>query len=152
MQPLPKGVTGFDAPDDGVPVEGFTASCHTAARQVTGRVHQVKGAYEQVIPNFHEAFMTLRDRPEMIRVLCNAHYPIAAFATPPAYEGDARLEFVDCPELAEALRGEFSIITRRDACAGVTDALIAQLGDDELEQLRYWRPQRIGDLIFNYWD
>ncbi len=96
--------------------------------------------------------MTLRNRPDTVRVLCNAHYPIAAFATPPAYEGDARLEFVDCPELAEALRAEFSVITRQDACAGVADELIAQLSDDELHQMRYWRPQRIGDVIFNYWD
>lgn len=152
MQPLPKGITGFDASNDGVPVERFVAACHAAARQVAGRVHQVRAAYEQGTLNFHEALMSLRDRPEMIRVLCNAHYPIVAFAAPPAYEGDARLEFVDCPELAEGLHGEFSMIARQDACAGVADSGIAQLGDDELDQMRYWQPQRIGDVIFNDWD
>ena len=152
MQPLPKGVTGFDAPDEGVPVKRFTAVCHAAARQVGGRVQQVRAAYEQVTPNFHEALMTLRHGTETVRVLCNAQYPIVAFTTPAANEGDVRLEFVDCPELAEALRAEFSIITRQDACAGVADELVAQLGDAELHQMRYWRPQRIGDVIFNYWD
>lgn len=152
MKPLPKGITGFDAPDEGVPVARFTAACHAAARQLAGRVHQVKAAYEQMTPNFHEAFMSLGNPPEMIRVLCNAHNPMVTFAMPPAHEGDARLEFIDCPELADLLRAEFSIITKQDASAGVAEALIEQLGDDELDQMRYWKPQRIGDVIFNYWD
>lgn len=152
MKPLPKGVTGCDAPDEGVPVKRFTSACHVAAQQVAGRVQQVRPAYERVTPNFHEALVTLRDRPEMVRVLCNAHYPIIAFATPAAHEGDVYLEYTDCPELADALSPEFSIITQQEACAGVVDELVAALGEAELHQMRYWRPQRIGDLIFNYWD
>ena len=152
MQPLPKGVTGFDAPKTGVPVNRFTAACHAAARQVAGRVLQVRPAYEEVTPNFHEALMTLRGRPEAIRVLCNAHYPIVTFAAPTAHEGDARLEFMDCPELADAFRAEFVIMTSHEACSGVADELVAQLGEAELHEMCYWRPQRIGDLIFNYWD
>jgi hypothetical protein len=152
VQPLPKGVTGFDAPDDGVPIKRFRAACHAAARQVAGRVQQVRPADEQVTPSFHEALMTLRDKLETVRVLCNAHYPIVAFTTAATHEGDLRLEFMDCPELAEALRTEFSIITRQEACADITDEVVALLGDAELQQMRYWRPQRIGDVIFNYWD
>jgi len=152
MQPLPKGVTGFNAPDGGVPVKRFKAACYAAARQVAGRVHQVRTAYEWVTPNFHEALMTVGYRLEMVRVLCNAHYPIIGFATPAAFEGDAHLKFIDCPELAEALSAEFSIITRQDACASVAEELVAQLGDAELHEIGYWQPQRIGDVIFNYWD
>jgi hypothetical protein len=152
MQPLPKGVTGFDAPKDCVPVKRFTAACHAAARQVAGRVLQVRPAYEQVTPNFHEALVTLRGRPEAIRVLCNAHYPIVTFAAPATHESDARLEFMDCPELADAFRAEFAIMTSHEACSGVADELVAQLGEDELHEMRYWRPQRIGDVVFNYWD
>jgi hypothetical protein len=152
MQPLPKGVTGFDSPGEGVPLKRFTSACHAAARQIAGRVEQVLEAYKQVTPNFHEALMTLRDRLAIVRVLCNAHYPIVVFATRATHEGDMRLEFSDCPELAEALGVGFSIITRQEACAGVTDELVAELGEAELLQMRYWRPQRIGDVIFNYWD
>ena len=152
MQPLPKGVTGFDAPEDGVSVKRFTVACHAAVRQIGGRVLQVRPAYEQVTPNFHEALMTLRGRPETVRVLCNAHYPIVAFTIPAAGEGDVCLKFMDCPELADLLRAEFAILTRQEACAGVADDLVGQLSDDELRQVRYWRPQRIGDVVFNYWD
>lgn len=152
MQSLPKGVTGFDAPDEGVPVKHFTAACHMAARQIQGRVQQVRAAYEQVTPNFHEARITVRDGTDTVRVLCNAHYPIIAFAAMPAFDAGMHLEFRDCLELAEALSAEFSIVTRLEACAGITDESLAELGEAELRQMRYWRPQRIGDLIFNYWD
>jgi hypothetical protein len=152
MQPLPKGVTGFDAPEEGVSVKRFTAACHVAVRRIGGQVHQVRPAYEQVILNFHEALVTLRGRPETVRILCNAHYPIVAFTTPAAREGDARLEFTDCPELADLLRADFAILTSQEACASVADELVGQLSEDELRQMRYWRPQRIGDVIFNYWD
>ena len=152
MQPLPRGVTGFNFPEHGVPVKRFTSACHTAARQARARVHHVRGAYEQVMRSFHEAKLTLRDGTETVRVLCNAHYPIVAFASPAAQEWDVRVQFVECPLLAEHLSGEFTILSVQDACAGVSPAAIAQLGEAELDQMRYWNPQRIGDVIFNYWD
>ena len=27
-----------------------------------------------------------------------------------------------------------------------------QLAEAELEQAKYWRPRRVGDLLFNFWD
>ncbi len=33
-----------------------------------------------------------------------------------------------------------------------TPELLMDLGPAELEQVNYWKPQRIGELIFNYWD
>ena len=152
MQPLPKGVTGFDAPDEHVPVKRFTTACHAAVRQASGRVHQVRAACEQVTPNFHEALVTLCDGTETVRVLCNAHHSIVAFASPARHEADVRLQFLDCPQLAGVLSGEFSILSAQEACAGVSAELVAQLGEAELSQMRYSNPQRIGDVIFNYWD
>jgi hypothetical protein len=152
MQPLPRGVTGFDAPDEGVPVKRFTTACHAAARQVRGRVQQMRAAYGQVTPNFHEALVSLRGGSETVRVLCNAHHTIVAFTSPVAWEGDVRLRFVDCPELAGVLSGEFSILSTQEAGFGVASEMVAHLGEAELEQLRYWNPQRIGDVIFNCWD
>jgi hypothetical protein len=34
----------------------------------------------------------------------------------------------------------------------VTDRVTTQLATAEIEQLDYWKPSRIGDVIFNYWD
>jgi len=152
MHPLPKGITGFDAPEYGVTAEQFTSACHSAVRQVGGRVLQVQPAYDQVTLNFHQAFVALPHGQEIIRVLCNAHYPMVAFARPPAYEGDARLEFLDCQKLADALSVEFSVIGSKDACLGIDSELIAELTEVELDQMRYRKTQRIGDVIFNHWD
>jgi hypothetical protein len=152
MQPLPKGVTGFDAPDDGVSVKRFTTACQAAARQAHARVNLLRAAYEEVTPNFHEALVALQDGKQAVRVLCNAHFPIIAFASPATHDGDAHLRFLDCPELADLLSNEFTILSSEEACAGVLPAAVARLGEDELEQMRYWNPQRIGDVIFNYWD
>jgi hypothetical protein len=152
MQPLPKGVTGFDAPDGGVPVERFTTACQSAARRADGRLRLVRAAYEEVTPNFHDALMVLRDGNMIVRVLCNAHFPIVAFASPASRDGDVCLHFVDCAELAGVLGDEFVILSAQDACADVSHAMVAQLGKSELDQMRYWNPQRIGDVIFNYWD
>ena len=152
MQPLPKGVTGFDPPEVGVDVRRFTSACHAAARQVAGRVLQVSPAHVTVTSSFYQASVTVRTRPDTLRVLCNAYYPIVAFASPAAFEGDMNLDFVDCAELADLLRDEFTILTRQDACANLAPELIASLSETELDQMRHWQAQRIGDLIFNYWD
>jgi len=152
MQPLPKGVTGFDAPDESVCVKWFETACHAAVRRAKGRVQKVRAAYEQVTPNFHEALVSLPNGADTVRVLCNAHHPIVAFAAPATHEGDVRLQFLDCPQLAGALSDEFCILSAQDACAGISSDLVAQMGEAELSQMRYWRPHRIGDVIFNYWD
>jgi len=153
MQPLPKGLTGFDALElDGVSVERFTTICQTAAKRVDGNLIQVRAAYVQVTPNFHEAVMTLRGGKETVRVLCNAHIPIVAFASPATRAGDICLKFLDCPDLARWFSGEFTVLRAQDACAGIAPSAISELGEAELDQLHYWNPKRIGDVIFNYWD
>jgi hypothetical protein len=152
MQTLPKGVTGFDVTESNVPAKRFAAACHSAARQVGARVHHVRDAAERVTPNFHEAVVTWMDGVEDVRVLCNAHHPIVAFATPVDHEGDVRIEFVDCPQLARPLSAEFRVLSKDGAAAGIPSNAVIRLGESELDQMRYWNPQRIGDLIFNFWD
>jgi hypothetical protein len=152
MQPLPRGVTGFDAPNDSVSAKRFTAACHDAARQVGGRVVEVRDAIERVTPNFDEAWISGSDGSEAVRVLCNTHHSIVAFASPAAHERDVCLELVDCPQLARVLSAGFRILGGDEAGTEISSEATAQLSDAELDQMRYWNPQRIGDLIFNYWD
>jgi hypothetical protein len=152
MQPLPKGITGFDAPNYGVSVKQFTSACHAAARQAKGLVEQVQQAYGQVTPNFHEAVVTILDGSKKVRVLCNAYYPIVAFASPSTFEGDSKLQFIDCQELAVSLGSEFRIFGASEATAAISPDAITNLGATELQQMRYWRPERIGEVIFNHWD
>jgi len=152
MEPLPKGVTGFEAPDSGVPVKRFTAACHSAAQQVRGHVEFVRAAAGHVTPNFHEASVSWNDGAGKARVLCNAHHPIVAFASPVTGEGDTRIEFVDCPELASAFDAGFHILNHKEASAAISPEALVQLSEAELVQMRYWDPRTIGDLVFNFWD
>lgn len=152
LQPLPKGITGFDAPSEGVPVKHFTAACYAAALQMGATVRQVLAANEQASTNFHEALVSLPHQTEPVRVLCNAHHGVVAFAWPATFEGDLNLRFMDCPELVEAFGSDFLTLSARDACAAVSPGLVAQLEDTELKQLSYWKPARMGDIVFNYWD
>lgn len=152
MQSLPQGITGFNFPAKGVRMQRFTVACHTAARQAGGQTQQITTANGPVTPNYHEALITLRHNRPPVRVLCNAHHPIVAFTLPPTSEGSLSLEFADCPPLAEAFAEEFTVLSQQDACAPVTNDMIALLGEDELHEMRYWQPRCIGELIFNFWD
>ena len=152
MMSLPTGVTGINPPVQKVELSGFKQACYEAARRLNGRVHDVRSAFEQVAANFHEATLSFPDHPEQVRVLCNAHYPIVAFCRPAARPGDVKPEYIDCPELAAQLRGAFTVLNAAEAGAAVSSEWTANLGEAELDQMRYWKPQRIGDVIFNYWD
>ncbi len=152
LRPLPRGITGFDARGEGVPVKRFTAACHAAALQMGATVRQVLAANEQASTNFHEAVVSLPHQTEPVRVLCNAHHGVMAFAWPATFEGDLNLRFIDCPEFAEAFASDFHILSAGEASAAASSDLVAQLGETELKQLRYWKPARMGDIVFNYWD
>ena len=152
MVPLPAGVTGFNPPEHEVDFKGFKQVCYETARRLKGRVHEVRAAYEEVTPNFHEAILSFYDDPERVRIICNAHFPIVAFCRPATREGDIQLEYIDCAKLADQLRDSFTVLSAAEASAGVSSELTSNLGEAELDQMRYWSPQRIGDVIFNHWD
>ncbi|RYD68523.1 MAG: hypothetical protein EOP83_00665 [Verrucomicrobiaceae bacterium] len=112
----------------------------------------MRDAAGQATPNFHEASVSWNDGAGKACVLCNAHHPIVAFASPVAHEGDARIEFVDCPQLATAFGAGFHIMSREEACSAISPEALVQLGEAELVQMRYWNPSTVGDLVFNFWD
>jgi hypothetical protein len=152
MHPLPRGITGFDAPKAGVGVKPFAQACYAAARDIAGHVASIRSGADDPSRNYHEAILKLSQDGEGIRVLCNVHYPIFAFVSAAKSSGDLRLDFVDRPDLAKAFPADFSVLSAQEASLQVSDELIANLSKAEVEQLRYWRPSCVGELIFNYWD
>lgn len=147
---LPPGATGFDAaPDTAVDLSTFTAVCHYAARAIRGTVSQVIPA--GVTPNFHTAEIAQRD----LRTSVLGHTTIAAVAfaelLPP---DDHALRFTDRPELAAAIQtvSDLQILTTEQLNAPLSTADLSALGAGEHEQITYWRPHTVGELLFNYWD
>ena len=156
MKPLPIGVTGYNFPSLGVDAAWFFAALREAARKLNGQVQEDRDARNTETPNYHEAVVCLDRNQKRVRVVCNEFYPIIAFCRPRKAEQAAGLCFelcyMDCPELTAQLCDRFTVLTAVEAESGVTPELIGQLGEAELHEMNYWKPERIGDVIFNYWD
>ncbi|MDB6023822.1 MAG: hypothetical protein JWM68_45 [Verrucomicrobiales bacterium] len=149
---LPKGITGFyrsgSTPPPQVSLREFKSAGASAARMVRGRVLPCTQKFTQ---KFHDVLISLPEAKKEVRVLCNAHYPVVAFALPAATPDALDIEFCDCPELAPHFDG-YTVLSQREATAPVQEADLSGLDECELDQVRYWEPQCVGNVIFNYWD
>ncbi|MGW7261127.1 hypothetical protein [Streptomyces sp. NPDC054834] len=64
---------------------------------------------------------------------------MTGFVSPPEWAGcfsDAGLRILHVPELSTPL----------------TEVDLGELAEAELAQVRYWRPEVLGQLLFNWWD
>jgi hypothetical protein len=155
---LLRGITGIYGPNDDPPVvpttdlKAFRLHCYHAASAVGANVQAIKDRYDGIgVCNFAVAYFEVSDT--VVALLLNVVYPVIAFANCPV-EGQIIFEYVDCQKLAEEFRslGEYTIAT----CSELNQPLVRELWKDlspvEAKRIRYFRPARIGDVIFNYWD
>ncbi|WP_407570490.1 hypothetical protein [Deinococcus altitudinis] len=151
---LPRGITGF-APGESphtpaTSLRAFNTVCHAVARQLHGRVVSVTGCGGRVTPNFHVA--ELRLRSGVYFVLCNAYHPwLAATAEPPTWMEGTFLPSAELSSAAEST-SDFSFLQPDQLEQPLTLEALRALGPGELGQLLYWKPKRLGDVIFNFWD
>ena len=152
---LPRGITGFRHVDDPpLPVNDFAAfrgHCYAAARALGGSVRSVEAPVRAVAANFARAVLEFPGGP--VAILLNAHFPVIAFADPSAENG-APVRFIEAPTLAKVFDGfgTYELWTGPQLEAPVMPEACKQLASAELEQAKYWRARRIGDLVFNFWD
>jgi hypothetical protein len=152
--PIPRHATGFWHATDAVrptriDVKQFRDACHQAARD-TGR--QVKSVDESVeYENFHRAVLTSTHPDRSITVLCNHFVPLLAITEPaPRY---MCLLFAEAPDLADAFaHTPFRLLTPAELNAPLTDAHLTALPRVERDQIRHWRPETVGQTLYNYWD
>ena len=106
-------------------------------------------AGEDITPNFHQADVDFR-RCEF-SVVCNRSFPIVAIVNRPIEM--AGLQPIDVPELATALRSfNFEVASAAELQRPIVDSDLEILSKGELDQVKYWKPKRIADLVFNWWD
>ena len=120
-------------------------------RSLSGRVSQIESPSDTIGQNFVSVVLEL---PEgRVAVLLNAHYPVVGFAEALG-ESDQQLRFADIPRLVEVFRnlGVYQVLDASDLEGPATGVDTSHLGPAELEQIRYWKPTRVGDLVFNFWD
>ncbi len=147
---LPAGATGFDPPSDAHTNLGhFTAVCRQAARDIAATVTDVTPA--GVTPNFHT--IDIRHAEQHVSVLGHCVLPFIAFARPRA-DDDIRITFVDHHDLAAAIVNltEAQVLTAEQLRTPLAHIDLTSLGRHEHDQIGYWKPSTLGDLLFNFWD
>ena len=145
---LPRGITGFwgvtTAPPPLLDGKAFCHMCHTLARKNGGIISEVDT--DTTARNFYSA--KFRRYDDSIFILQNAHYPYAAFAqrdVSGSFILTSRPEWLQLPE-------DLVRLLSLDEVNQDWRSLWQELGPEELEQVRYWNPQTVGEIIFNTWD
>ena len=105
-----------------------------------------------ITPNFHTIRVKLlRDE---IMVIGHSNFPIIAFADP--FElWRMTIPFRDADRIATRiveLYPQVLIATQEELSTRIERAHLEMLNRIELDQVKYWKPQTIGELVFNWWD
>src|ERR1700733_4498146 len=168
---LPRGITGFSHIDDPGAVDPsapqndlstfektFSNYCFTAARLLGGSVVPVEKS-DSFCASF--SFRVLELRQGRVAIVLNKVYPMVAFAEPHAIQeihsglgGDMLLKFVESSELEEVFRGfgDYTVLTISQLHQPVNPEMCKQLSATEVKQIKYWKPDILGHLVFQYWD
>jgi hypothetical protein len=130
----------------------FRKACHAAARALGVRVLKVEVPIAPTGTNYACVILELPGEP--VAVVLNRHHPAVAFATPPSDKGGGRLRFVEASALSDLFRsfGGYAVLVASEAREPVDEESCRLLAPAELEQLRYWRPRCVGEVVFNHWD
>ncbi|MEU6559421.1 hypothetical protein [Nocardia nova] len=132
----------------------FRRACYEAARRTGGTVIEFRLA-EGGTPNFHQGVIAYRDRHVAVVALRDS--AVLAVAEPRVIDFDdgaieaGPLIFVQAPELTTALSEQagFEILTATELTRPFDAAAWPQL---DRADIRYWKPETVGDALFNYWD
>lgn len=146
---LPPGATGFHATGERADVSAFTAVCHHAARAIGATVTGVTPAGGT--PSFHT--VDIAAARYHVAVLRHVTVPFIAFAHPRAGD-DASVTFVDHPGLAAVLDTltDARVLTADRLGIPLSQADLSALDRAEHDQIGYWAPATVGELLFNFWD
>ena len=132
------------APPPFLDEKAFCQMCHTLARKNGGTVAEVDT--DTASRNFYSAKLGRQD--QSVFLLQNIHYPCAAFAQ---RDADGRFIFTGPPEWLRLPEGTVRFLSPAELNQDWR-GLCRELNPEELEQVRCWYPQTVGEIIFNTWD
>ncbi|TAA69547.1 hypothetical protein D2910_09460 [Planomicrobium okeanokoites] len=150
---LPYGISGFYNSDEPKPpevdVSEYKKLCDDFAEKLNGQVLEFTDTLYPA--NFHKAFFELPGTN--ICLVMNKHYPVLAFAK--TVEA-LKIEFINFSEGAQAIPEDYTVLTADILEAAVPENLNElpgeELNNGDKEQIKYWKPETIGQIIFNFWD
>ena len=145
---LPRGITGLGSINTNSPLfldkKTFRRMCHALARENGGAVTEVDT--DTAVRNFYSAKLSRHD--QSVFVLQNIHYPYAAFARRDTSGG---FIWISQPEWLQLPEGSVRFLSPSELTRDWHD-LCGELAPEDLEQIRYWNPQTVGEIVFNTWD
>ncbi|HLU21405.1 MAG TPA: hypothetical protein VKZ77_02860 [Bacillaceae bacterium] len=145
---LSYGVTGFynDKEPPQMDQKNFKQLCYRFATQNHGKLVDIHTHYPA---NFYDAQLEMTDT--LIYILLNKHYPYLAFASTVEF---GNIHFIDNSILAEYFSPFYQVLNTNElnTTADSTFLKKTELNDAELKQIAYWKPETVGQIIFNHWD
>jgi hypothetical protein len=149
MTVLTEGITGFDT-DASIDWHALKASAHSISRCCGYRVIHESRADKQT-PNFHTFKLSKDVSGQSIFVACNAHHPVISFFKEQPQPD--RLLPCDESELSKYFgNAGYQAISASELMRPVTSNDLSCLSASERKQASYWKPARIVDVVFNWWD
>lgn len=124
--------------------KAFLQMCHVLARESGGTVAEADT--DTAVRNFYLAEIQQYDAS--VFILQNIHYPYAAFAR---RDPSGRFIWTSQPEWLRLPEGPVYFLSPDELNQNWRD-LCRELNTEELEQIRCWNPQTVGEIIFNTWD
>lgn len=100
--------------------------------------------------NYYRVNVQLR-HGEPFSLLLNAFANLVAAAIP-ADENTMVLTFTEVPQEEAFFRAGFRVMTPSELNVALTAEHLRELAEDERRDVAYHRPDRIGDLLFNWFD
>ena len=148
---LSNGVTGFYDSESNKPpkVNGklFKQLCFNFAACNGGKVIDFNEAKYPI--NFYSVKFEILDH--QFFVLLNEHYPYLAYASVVEF---GNITFMDKPVSHENFSDFYKVLGKVELDVPFNQNLVinSELNRTELEMLAYWKPETVGQIIFNYWD
>jgi hypothetical protein len=151
---LPKGVTGIESRKEATPsytdFQAFRERCYAAAREAGWSVQEILAPRQPITCNYALAVFTHHE--ETVAAVLNGVFPLLAFVIPPT-DGELELDFVDCPKLGAVFEQlGYKVLLAVELVHLLTREMWQELAPHEQKNVRYFRPRRVGDVIYNYWD
>lgn len=144
---LPKGITGFiGAEYNPVLIENqlFKQVCYEFIHLNKGKILSIDISLAQ--KNFYICEMILTDKH--IYLLMNAYYPYFAFASSVEF---GNITFIDKPNELIKWSYEIILLSQKELNESY-DRCLELLDNVEMNQIKYWKPINIGEIIYNFWD
>lgn len=146
---LPNGVSGFYNSKANEPplIDGklFKQLCYHLTVSNGGKVLDSNLSHSSA--NFYKVQVEMFDF--VFYILINKHYPYLAFAAAVDF-GD--IQFVDIPALSKQFSHYYHVLDTIELSVFIEGKHKSELNRAELQQISYWKPENVGQILFNFWD